>query len=47
MIDIEDLQKLRICKKCKHVYMPEFKVDPSDYYNEEYPVNKDYCIVCM
>jgi len=45
MIEISDLQDLRICKKCKHVYMPEFKPD-CDYARTPYPVNKDFCINC-
>ena len=45
MIDIDDLNKLEICRKCKHVYMPEFKED-CDYARTPYPVNKNLCANC-
>lgn len=47
MIELEDLRDLYICKKCKHVYMPEMKADPTDYYQKEYPVNDKLCVNCV
>lgn len=45
MIDIYDLNKLCICEKCKHVYMPEFKRD-CDYARTPYEVNSRLCSTC-
>ncbi len=46
MIDLDDLKSLEVCKKCKHVYMPEFKED-SDYARTPYPVNGELCAGCV
>jgi len=44
MIDLEDLQKLVICKKCNVVYMPE--MSEPDYFGEQYPKNDRLCGNC-
>jgi len=43
MIDLDDLQKLRICEKCKCVYMPKFK---QQSYAEDFVINYEYCEKC-
>ena len=47
MIDLDDLQNIRICRKCNHLYMLEMIVDESDYERREYPENPRLCILCV
>lgn len=44
MIDLDDLRDLRICEKCKLVYMPDMEHEP--YSEESYPRNPKYCSLC-
>lgn len=44
MIDLEDLQKINICNRCKVLYMPEFKME--EYTYEEFAINDKYCERC-
>lgn len=44
MIDIDDLRDLRVCKKCKHVYMPNFTEGSA--YEEPISINDNLCNGC-
>ena len=44
--DFDDLKRLRICKICKCVYLPDYKEDITSYPVEEYPINDDICLRC-
>ena len=44
--DFDDIRKLRVCQECKHVYLPEYKEDPTAYPTEEYVVNDKLCVNC-
>ena len=46
MIDLDDLKDLRICRACKHVYMPDFEEDSFSYSSEKYPKNDRFCKDC-
>jgi len=46
MIELNDLTKLCICKKCNKVYMPQIDKIWSGYIEEEYVINNKYCEKC-
>lgn len=43
MLDLDDLKKMNICSKCKHLYMPEYE---EDRYGE-HAVNDEICVICV
>ena len=44
MIDLEDLNKLRICSKCNCVYMPKFE---KQLYYDDFEINNEFCERCV
>jgi hypothetical protein len=45
-MDIDDLQKLRICNKCHCAYMPIFDKTPYTYFGDYWCLNPDFCERC-
>lgn len=46
MIEVSDLNKLKICRNCKCVYMPDMVEETFSYSYEEYPRNDTHCLNC-